>query len=332
MQTNTACDPAFVPIHRIGAVANLCGVPVATLRVWERRYGLVTPPKTDGGQRLYSDHDVLKLTLLKTLTQHGHAISTLGSLGVAQLQSILNDHRAAKSLQNDKALIPSSISLAVVGFPLASRIETEKFTQIFGQQTTLKLDHLFADIKQALAAPVKATPDILLVQMGSVQVSIQHDLQRLRQQLGVRRCVLVYHFATVAVLQYLHSAGVIARREPVSDVELSDIIQSIAYVDNSWSLPVTQSTGIIPPRKYSDRVLQRMAAISTNILCECPRHVADLIVMLNSFESYSQDCLSRTNEDARLHSYLTAVSGSARALFEQALERIAAHEKIDLND
>jgi len=181
-----------------------------------------------------------------------------------------------------------------------------------------------------LATPVNATPDILLVQMGSVQVSIQQDLQRLRQHLGVKRCVLIYHFATVAVLQYLHTAGVIARREPVSDLELSDIIQSIAYVDNSWSLPATSSSGIIPARKYSDRVLQRMAGISTNVLCECPRHVADLLGMLNSFEAYSQDCLSRTTEDARLHSYLTAVSGSARALFEQALERIATHEKIDL--
>ena len=332
MQTITATDPAFIPIHRIGAVANLCGVPVATLRVWERRYGVVAPPKTEGGQRLYSDHDVLKLTLLKTLTQHGHAISTMGAFAVPQLQSMLNDHRAAKSMQSDKTSIPAFISLAVVGFPLASRIETEKFAQVFGRQTTLKVDHMFADIKQALATPVSATPDILLVQMGSVQVSIQQDLQRLRQHLGVKRCVLIYHFATVAVLQYLHTAGVIARREPVSDLELSDIIQSIAYVDNSWSLPATSSTGIIPARKYSDRVLQRMAGISTNVLCECPRHVADLLGMLNSFEAYSQDCLSRTTEDARLHSYLTAVSGSARALFEQALERIATHEKIDLTE
>ena len=75
-----------------------------------------------------------------------------------------------------------------------------------------------------------------------------------------------------------------------------------------------------------------MAGISTNVLCECPRHVADLLGMLNSFEAYSQECLSRTTEDARLHSYLTAVSGSARALFEQALERIATHEKIDLTE
>ena len=54
--------------------------------------------------------------------------------------------------------------------------------------------------------------------------------------------------------------------------------------------------------------------------------------MLNSFETYSQDCLSKSTEDARLHAYLTAVSGSARAMFEQALERVAAHENIDLNE
>jgi len=41
--------------------------------------------------------------------------------------------------------------------------------------------------------------------------------------------------------------------------------------------------------------------------------------------------LSNSSEDAKLHAYLTAVSGSARAMFEQALERIAAHENIDLN-
>jgi len=45
-------------IYRIGAVAKMVGVPVATLRVWERRYAVVTPPKTEGGQRLYSDADL----------------------------------------------------------------------------------------------------------------------------------------------------------------------------------------------------------------------------------------------------------------------------------
>ena len=48
MSLSSTPDSALTPIHRIGAVANLCGVPVATLRVWERRYGVVAPPSTAG--------------------------------------------------------------------------------------------------------------------------------------------------------------------------------------------------------------------------------------------------------------------------------------------
>ena len=39
----------------------------------------------------------------------------------------------------------------------------------------------------------------------------------------------------------------------------------------------------------------------------------------------------KSSEDAHLHAYLSSVSGSARALFESALEMVAKHEQIDLN-
>lgn len=318
-------------IYRIGAVANLSGVPVATLRVWERRYGLVSPPKSEGGHRLYTKLDVHKLTLLKTLTQQGHAISSLSSLSLTDLQAMLNDHRSAIAGRQHLDSKPALIRLAVVGYSMASRLETQRFMMTFGQ-TTLKVVDVFADLQEALSAKMTETPDVLLIHMGSVQASVQQDLTLLRRRAGVRRCVLVYHFATVAVLQYLHSSGVIGRREPVTDEELSQIIQSIVYVDNTLALPPPGNPDTIPPRKYSDAVLRRMADISTTVLCECPRHVADLISMLNSFETYSQDCLSKSTEDARLHAYLTAVSGSARAMFERALERVAAHENLDLSE
>ena len=48
------------PIHKIGAVSSLSGVPTPTLRIWEIRYGTFTPHKTSGNHRLYSDDDVLK--------------------------------------------------------------------------------------------------------------------------------------------------------------------------------------------------------------------------------------------------------------------------------
>jgi len=74
----------------------------------------------------------------------------------------------------------------------------------------------------------------------------------------------------------------------------------------------------------------RVAGVSTNVLCECPKHVAEIITQLASFEQYSRECLNNSTEDAHLHSYLSTVSGSARALFESALEMVAKHEGIDL--
>jgi hypothetical protein len=110
-------------------------------------------------------------------------------------------------------------------------------------------------------------------------------------------------------------------------MDLCDIIQSVLVVE-----PAPNSTGAatISPRKYSDTVLQRVSNIDSKVLCECPKHVADLIRQLNSFEQYSTDCLNNSAEDARLHAYLSAVSGSARAMFEEALERVATHEGITL--
>jgi len=40
--------------------------------------------------------------------------------------------------------------------------------------------------------------------------------------------------------------------------------------------------------------------------------------------------MSQSHDDKELHGYLSSVSGTARALFELALEKIAAHEGIDL--
>ncbi|MEY3461772.1 MAG: HTH-type transcriptional repressor YcgE, partial [Pseudomonadota bacterium] len=46
----------------------------------------------------------------------------------------------------------------------------------------------------------------------------------------------------------------------------------------------------------------------------------------------SHECLSKSSEDAHLHAYLSSVSGSARALFERALEMVAQHEGIALHE
>ena len=78
-------DPDHEPRHRSGAVARMVRMPVATLRVWERRYRISSPAQTPSGQRLYSAADVRHIALLKQLTELGHAIGSLAGLDMACL-------------------------------------------------------------------------------------------------------------------------------------------------------------------------------------------------------------------------------------------------------
>jgi hypothetical protein len=165
-----------------------------------------------------------------------------------------------------------------------------------------------------------------------LQTAVHTHIQALINKHQFAQTIVVYNFAPEAVVQAMKFSGLIVRREPISDIELAELLQSVLFVDPARAQEFGTSGSVIAARKYSDATLSRVAGISTNVLCECPRHVAELIAQLASFEQYSQECLNRNEEDAHLHAYLRSISGSARSLFESALEKIAAHEGIDLRE
>jgi MerR family transcriptional regulator, light-induced transcriptional regulator len=47
------------------------GVPVASLRAWERRYGVVTPRRTESGYRLYDEQAIAALSTMRRLVDDG---------------------------------------------------------------------------------------------------------------------------------------------------------------------------------------------------------------------------------------------------------------------
>ena len=73
------------PRYPVRLVALRTGLTPHVLRAWERRYDVVSPARTKGGQRLYSDGDVARLRLIRRLTDQGHAISRIASLPIAEL-------------------------------------------------------------------------------------------------------------------------------------------------------------------------------------------------------------------------------------------------------
>jgi MerR family transcriptional regulator, light-induced transcriptional regulator len=59
------------PLLRIGELSRRTGVNADTLRAWERRYGLLSPARSDGGFRLYSAEDEERVRAMRALIESG---------------------------------------------------------------------------------------------------------------------------------------------------------------------------------------------------------------------------------------------------------------------
>ncbi len=63
------------PLFNTKAVVQETGVTAATLRAWERRYGVPEPARTDNNYRLYSERDIALICWLRDRVEGGISIS-----------------------------------------------------------------------------------------------------------------------------------------------------------------------------------------------------------------------------------------------------------------
>ena len=73
----------------ITVISKACGINPPTIRIWEKRYAVFSPDRTEGGQRLYSEDDLAKAKLIASLIEKGHSISSLAPLSVSELRNYL---------------------------------------------------------------------------------------------------------------------------------------------------------------------------------------------------------------------------------------------------
>ena len=77
-------------VHPIKVVARRTGLTPHVLRMWEKRYGAVTPLRTPTNRRLYSDADIVRLVLLRKATLAGRNIGQIAHLPTNKLQALLD--------------------------------------------------------------------------------------------------------------------------------------------------------------------------------------------------------------------------------------------------
>ncbi len=301
--------------YRSGVAARMAGLSVETLRVWERRYGLSETERSLHGQRLYSDEQVYRLRLLKNLVDQGHPIGAIASLPVAQLQE-LNTTSAA-----DASTPAGPIRVAVVGESLAGRLAA-------GGRDSLDLDIRCrsASLEQAMTILPNAEAEVLIIELSELDESAVPRIIAARQSAGVSAVVVLYRFCASATIRLLRSKQCFVMRVPADLGELAWLCRA-ALAGQRVALKDDLAQEAEPPRFDVD-ALTFLATASNKIGCECPRHLADILLMVGSFERYSAQCASHNDDDAQLHRELEHAAGQARSILEIAMERLARAEGI----
>ena len=300
--------------YRSGVAARLAGLSAETLRVWERRYDLSDTERSTSGQRLYSAEQVRRLGLLKHLVDQGHGIGMLARLPAEQLQE-LSQPRAGQ------AQVAGPLRVAVIGEGLIRRIAAGG-----GEGVELAVRCSCSRLEQIALFPQDADVELLLVELSELDEAALPLIASAREACGASAVVVLYRYCASATIRALRAQNCLVARVPAELGELVLLCRSALARDRAPPLERPD----VPEVRFNEEYLSTITAAGSRLDCECPRHLADLLLMVGSFERYSAQCASRNEDDAKLHQELQRAAGGARAILETAMERLARAEGLSL--
>jgi MerR family transcriptional regulator, light-induced transcriptional regulator len=76
--------------YSIKDLERLSGIKAHTIRIWEKRYGLINPERTDTNIRTYSDTDLKKILNVAILNRNGLKISKIAQLTGSEIATLVN--------------------------------------------------------------------------------------------------------------------------------------------------------------------------------------------------------------------------------------------------
>ncbi len=312
--------------YRIGAASRLTGITADTLRVWERRYRVVTPGRSPKGGRRYSREDVSRLALIKQLVDVGHAIGSVAGLNTEALQERLDTTRPGAVAPGSVQGTDGGCTVAVLGEALPARLRARN-ERVQG----LELLTLTRDPEAFASTVAQHHPDVIVLEYPTLKGRVVKEVNRLLQVSRARRALVVYAFAKRDTARRLRSSRIVPLRAPVELHDLQAWCLNRPMSDPPATDPAAnEPLQPAPARRYDAEALSRIASISTTVKCECPHHLAELVFALRAFEDYSTECENSSDADAALHAYLHNATGHARAILESALARIITAEGIEL--
>lgn len=155
--------------YSIKDLENFTGIKAHTIRIWEKRYNVVEPKRTDTNIRYYDDEDLKTLLNVSILNRHGYKISNIVCFTPRSInEKIIN----LAQTQNDVESQIESLVLAMID------LDENKFDKIFN---TAVINLGFEDTILKLIYPFFNKIGILW-QIGTINPAQEHFISNLLRQ------------------------------------------------------------------------------------------------------------------------------------------------------
>ncbi len=148
---------------------NLSGIKAHTIRIWEKRYNLLAPDRTDSNIRLYDLKNLQKLLNITLLYNNGYKISKIANIEEDKIPIVVREIVSENSVKNHSI---NAFKLAMINFDQ---------TMFFNTYNSLLTSKSFRDIFHEVFIPLLNELG-LLWQTDTISPSHEHFITSLIKQ------------------------------------------------------------------------------------------------------------------------------------------------------
>jgi len=77
-------------VYSINDIEKLCGIKAHTIRIWEKRYNIITPRRTETNIRYYLDEDLQKILNISLLNRNNYKISKIAQMTDSEMKTLVS--------------------------------------------------------------------------------------------------------------------------------------------------------------------------------------------------------------------------------------------------
>lgn len=304
-------------MYTIKQAADLTGVPEASLRAWERRYGVAAPLRTEAGYRLYDDNALRVITAIRRLVDQGWPASRAAATVLAESapdeQSVVPERDAAVAHLDRAAGLPDDAAALTAAFlgsarsmddVLTGRVLDRAFSR--GSFETVVDDWLMPSLRALGEAWARGEVDVAAEHLASHAVlrrlsaafeaagrpdrgplvavglpaGCRHELAALAFATGLRRFGVRVHYmgADVPIGSWVHAVTANAATAAVIGVPTS--------ADKATALATVEALTAAAPGMLVAVGGEGVDEAMTGIALELPQRISDAVRWLDRRLAY----------------------------------------------